>query len=65
MTNVPIVEYARRDGASIAFQVFGSGPDLLIIPGWASHLERNWELPGLAELLERVSTFARIVIVDR
>ena len=46
---IQTVEYARHDGVSIAFQVFGSGPDLLVIPGWASHLERNWELPGLAE----------------
>src|SRR5262245_34412839 len=59
------VEYARHDGVSIAFQVFGSGPDLLVIPGWASHLERNWELPGLAELLERLGTFARVIVVDR
>ena len=59
------VEYARHDGVSIAFQVFGSGPDLLVVPGWASHLERNWELPGLAELLERLSTFARVIVVDR
>lgn len=59
------VEYARHDGVSIAFQVFGSGPDLLVMPGWASHLERNWELPGLAELLERLGTFARVIVVDR
>lgn len=59
------VEYARHDGVSIAFQVFGSGPDLLVVPGWASHLERNWELPGLAELFERLGTFARVIVVDR
>jgi class 3 adenylate cyclase len=61
----PTIEYARHDGVAIAFQVFGSGPDLLVVPGWASHLERNWELPGLAELFERLATFARVIVVDR
>jgi class 3 adenylate cyclase len=61
----PTVEYARHDGVAIAFQVFGSGPDVLVIPGWASHLELNWELPGLAELLERLAAFARVIVVDR
>ena len=61
----PEVEYARHDGVAIAFQVFGSGPELLVIPGWASHLERNWEIPGIAELLERLAISARVIVVDR
>jgi pimeloyl-ACP methyl ester carboxylesterase len=61
----PDVEYARHDGVAIAFQAFGAGPDLLVIPGWASHLERNWEIPGIAELLERLATSARVIVVDR
>jgi class 3 adenylate cyclase len=61
----PEVEYARHDGVAIAFQVFGSGPELLVIPGWASHLEQNWEIPGIAELLERLAISARVIVVDR
>jgi class 3 adenylate cyclase len=65
VTTLPAVEYARNGAVSIAFQVFGDGPSLLVIPGWASHLERNWDLPGFADLLGRLSEFARVVIVDR
>ena len=61
----PEVEYARHDGVAIAFQVFGSGPDLLVIGAWASHLERNWEIPGIAELLERLGSVMRVIVVDR
>jgi hypothetical protein len=32
---IPDIHYVRRDGISIAYQVFGEGPDLLFIPGFA------------------------------
>jgi len=31
------------DGARIAYAVFGTGPPLVYIPGWVSHLELTWE----------------------
>jgi class 3 adenylate cyclase len=65
--NTPDVRYVQtRDGAFIAFQVFGHGPsDLLFVPGFFSNLLLNWELPGMARFLARLAEFARVVVIDR
>ena len=45
-TDIPLpqTQYAESDGLSIAYQVFGSGTqDLIIIPGIVSHLDADWE----------------------
>lgn len=34
----------------IAYQVIGTGPTTLIVtPGWASHLEYDWQLPEIRD----------------
>jgi pimeloyl-ACP methyl ester carboxylesterase/DNA-binding CsgD family transcriptional regulator len=43
----PSIRYARtRDGVSIAYQVFGAGPPLVVTPvtPW-SHLQQAWQIP--------------------
>src|SRR4051812_6676985 len=30
------------DGARLAYATAGSGPPLVIVPGWVSHLELSW-----------------------
>jgi len=64
---IPEVRYVRtEDGTFVAFQVFGRGPrDILFVPGFFSNLLANWELPGMARFLERLSGFARVVAIDR
>ena len=38
------MRYARSGDASLAYQVLGEGgPDLLFVPGFASHLDLAWE----------------------
>jgi class 3 adenylate cyclase len=60
------VLYARSGSLSIAYQVLGHGPpDVVFIPGFISHLELNWESPLYRPLMERVSRFARLVILDK
>ena len=63
----PEVRYVQtQDGTFVAFQVFGRGPrDILFVPGFFSNLLANWELPGMAHFLERLSGFARVVAIDR
>ena len=56
---------ARPDGVSIAYQVFGAGPDLLVAPGLASHLDLAWADPDLARLFRRLATFARVIVYDK
>ena len=59
--------YARtRDGLHIAYQTVGDGPlDLLYVPQSFSQVEHLWEHPTVARWLERLSTFARLILYDR
>ncbi len=63
----PDVHYAKTpQGVHIAYQVVGDGPiDMLFVPGYASNLQWQWELPSYARFLERLASFSRLIIVDR
>jgi class 3 adenylate cyclase/pimeloyl-ACP methyl ester carboxylesterase len=62
----PPVRYARSGELSIAYQVVGDGPeDLLMIPGWFSHLALDWEEPSWVRWCERLASFARVVRFDK
>jgi pimeloyl-ACP methyl ester carboxylesterase/DNA-binding CsgD family transcriptional regulator len=62
----PETQYARRNGVNIAFQVFGSGPfDLVVVPGWVSHLEHMWQHPSYVAYLQRLGRFARLILFDK
>jgi pimeloyl-ACP methyl ester carboxylesterase/class 3 adenylate cyclase/DNA-binding CsgD family transcriptional regulator len=62
----PQTQYARRNGVNIAFQVFGSGPfDLVVVPGWVSHLEHMWQHPTYVAYLQRLGRFARLILFDK
>ena len=44
----------------------GEGPaDLLFLPGIISHVEHVWDDPGMAGFLERLCSFARVILMDR
>jgi pimeloyl-ACP methyl ester carboxylesterase len=60
------IRYARSGGVSIAYQVTGAGPlDLVLVPGFFSHLELDWEHPGSARIFERIGAFARLIRFDK
>ena len=62
----PQTQYVERDGISIAYQVVGDGPvDLLISPGFVSHLDLQWADPRIARFLARLASFARLIIYDK
>jgi pimeloyl-ACP methyl ester carboxylesterase len=63
--SVPETRYVDNDGASIAYQVFGSGPDLVLISGFATNVELQWEHPAPASLLRRLGGFARVTVLDK
>ncbi len=64
--STPSTRYAQSDGASIAYQVVGDGSlDVVLVLGFATHLELQWELPPLARFFERLSSFSRLVIFDK
>src|SRR5205823_12742420 len=58
----PPIRYVRSGDVAIAYQVVGEGPhDLLMIPGWISHLALDWEEPTWVRWCERMTSFARLV----
>ena len=63
----PLTCYAKADdGVHIAYQVFGEGPhDLVVVPGFISHLELAWEDEGMARALHRLGSFSRVIMFDK
>jgi len=51
---------------NIAYQVAGDGTaDLLMIPGWVTHLALDWHEPRWVGWFERMTAFTRIVRFDK
>jgi class 3 adenylate cyclase len=62
----PPTQYVERDGISIAYQVVGDGPvDLLLSPGFVSHLDLQWADPRLSKFLGRLASFSRLIVYDK
>src|SRR5512133_3978768 len=62
----PETRYARSGDVNITYQVSGDGPfDLVFVPGFTSHVELAWTLPSFAALLERYSSFSRLIRFDK
>jgi class 3 adenylate cyclase len=60
------VRYAKAGAFNIAYQVVGEGPlDLVLSPGWATHLDLGWEIPSLARFLEGLASFSRLILFDK
>jgi class 3 adenylate cyclase/pimeloyl-ACP methyl ester carboxylesterase len=60
------VRYADSGGVSIAWTAVGGGPhDLVMVPGFVSHLEIFWEPPWAERFLRRLTSFARVILWDK
>jgi pimeloyl-ACP methyl ester carboxylesterase len=63
---LPVTHYALSGEVNIAYQTMGDGPvDIILVPGFMSHIEFMHELPGYTAFLRRLSTFARVVTFDK
>jgi DNA-binding SARP family transcriptional activator/pimeloyl-ACP methyl ester carboxylesterase len=60
------VRYARSTGGvSVAYQVSGDGPlDILVIPGFVSHLDIWWNAPT-DRLVRRLTSTGRLISFDK
>jgi DNA-binding SARP family transcriptional activator/pimeloyl-ACP methyl ester carboxylesterase len=64
--SLPRTRYAERGGIHIAYQVVGSGPyDIVLVPGFVSHVERIWDEPCCRALLDALSRMGRLILFDR
>jgi pimeloyl-ACP methyl ester carboxylesterase len=60
------IRYAKSGEVNIAYQITGSGPfDLVLVPGFVSHLDNDWDHPAPAHLLDRLGAFARLIRFDK
>jgi class 3 adenylate cyclase/alpha-beta hydrolase superfamily lysophospholipase len=58
--------YAHNGDVAIAWNAVGDADmDLVFVPGFISHVEHVWEDPGLAGFFERMTAFARVIVLDR
>ena len=58
----PETRYAKSGDVHIAYQVTGSGPiDLVMVPGFMSHLEADWDSPVRTRMLQRIGSFCRLI----
>lgn len=63
---LPETRYTQSGDVSIAYQVMGDGPiDLIMVPGFVSHIEYIHEVPGFTAFLRRLASFARVVTFDK
>ena len=62
----PRTRYAQSGDVSIAYQVLGDGPiDLVLVLGFATHLELQWELAPFQRFCERLASFSRLIVFDK
>jgi class 3 adenylate cyclase len=60
------IRYAKSGNVHIAYRAVGEGPiDLVVVPGWVSHLEANWDEPLVAHFVERLVSFSRLILFDK
>ena len=63
---IPRTHYARSGGASIAYQVVGSGDrDIVFIPGFVSNVELNWEFEPMAAFFDGLARLGRLIVFDK
>jgi class 3 adenylate cyclase/alpha-beta hydrolase superfamily lysophospholipase len=63
----PETQFTRTaDDVSIAYKVLGDGPfDLVVVPGFVSHVELIWEVPPAVHMIQRLASFARLIMFDK
>jgi pimeloyl-ACP methyl ester carboxylesterase len=62
----PETRYAKSGSIHIAYQVVGGGTtDLVVLGGFYSHLEAQWDEPRYARFLERLASFSRLILLDQ
>jgi class 3 adenylate cyclase len=63
---LPVTRYAKSGDVNVAYQLFGAGPrNIVLAPGFVSHVEHIWDYPDSEHLLTRLGGLGRTVIFDK
>jgi class 3 adenylate cyclase len=66
MVQLPETRYAKGPGGNIAYRVVGDGPmNLVIAPGWLSHVDVLSSDPGWGKFVGQLASFARVIQYDK
>jgi len=60
----PETRYARLGDVNVGYQVLGRGPDLMVAPMFASHLDLMWSEPWVERFIQRLASSFRVVLFD-
>jgi pimeloyl-ACP methyl ester carboxylesterase len=61
----PEVGYARNGEVAIGYVAIGDGPDDLVYLSPINNLDLMWDNPRYAQFLRSLSSFGRVIVVDR
>ena len=60
------MRYAQSENVHIAYQVVGEGErDLVLVEGFVSHLDMEWDNPSQARFFRGLASFARLIRFDK
>ena len=60
------MRYAQSEDLHIAYQTLGEGErDLVLVEGFASHLDMEWDNPSQARFFRALASFARLIRFDK
>jgi pimeloyl-ACP methyl ester carboxylesterase len=63
---LPETHYAQSGVVNIAYQVLGTGRlDLVVVPGFTSNVEYEWQEPRIAAYRQRLARSARVILFDK
>ena len=66
MISLPETRYAKSGDTYIAYQIMGNGPfDLVLVPGFITHLDMQMELAPYASFMARLASFCRLIRFDK
>lgn len=66
MAAIPTTRYVKSDDVHVAYQVLGDGPlDLLLVPGFVSHMDAAWQNPDASAFLRSLASFCRLILFDK
>ena len=60
------VQYAQSEDVHVAYQVVGEGErDLVLVQGFVSHLDLEWDNPHMARFIRGLAEFNRVILFDK